>query len=108
MASPGPALVASGRGAFGEGIATLHVTIEADKMPTARSKKADPYIGAQIRAARLERGMSQAALGDALGVSFQQIQKYEKGANRISAGCLFELAEFLEKPLQWFFPARKR
>jgi len=77
-------------------------------MPTARSKKADLYIGSQIRAARIERGISQTALGDVLGITFQQIQKYKKGSNRISAGALFELAEFLDKPLLWFFPAPKR
>ena len=77
-------------------------------MPTVKSKKTDVYIGSQIRAARLERGVSQTELGVVVGISFQQVQKYEKGSNRISAGALFELAEFLDKPLQWFFPARKR
>ena len=77
-------------------------------MPTVKSKKTDVYIGSQIRAARLERGISQTELGVVIGISFQQVQKYENGSNRISAGALFELAEFLDKPLQSFFPARKR
>ena len=77
-------------------------------MPTVKSKKTDVYIGTQIRAARLECGVSQTALGEVLGISFQQVQKYEKGYNRISAGAMFELAEFFDKPLQWFFPVRKR
>jgi transcriptional regulator with XRE-family HTH domain len=57
---------------------------------------------------RLERGISQTALGEVLGVAFQQVQKYEKGTNRVSAGALFELAEFFDKPVQWFFPEQKR
>ncbi|MDP1340930.1 helix-turn-helix domain-containing protein, partial [Klebsiella variicola] len=49
------------------------------------------------------RGHSQAALGEAIGVSFQQIQKYERGANRLSASTLFGLAVFLELRIEWFF-----
>ena len=77
-------------------------------MPTVKSKKTNVYIGSQIRAARLERRVSQTELGGVIGISFQQVQKYEKGSNRISAGALFELAEFFDKPVQWFFPAQKR
>jgi transcriptional regulator with XRE-family HTH domain len=77
-------------------------------MPTVKSKKTDVYIGSQIRTARLERGLSQTELGVVIGISFQQVQKYEKGSNRISAGALFELAEFLDEPVQWFFPGGGR
>jgi DNA-binding XRE family transcriptional regulator len=100
-------LISGASPAFITGVTAPHGTIESDEMPTARSKKADLYIGTQIRAARLERGISQTALGDVLDITFQQIQKYENGTNRISAGALFELAEFLDKPVTWFFPTRK-
>ena len=65
-------------------------------------------IGTLIRRYRQDAGLSQEKLAEMVGVSFQQIQKYENGANRISAGALFELAGFLDKPLLWFFPDRRR
>ena len=55
----------------------------------------DCHVGQQIKIRRVLQGISQAALAASIGVSFQQIQKYEKGANRISAGHLFELARAL-------------
>ncbi len=48
-------------------------------------------------------GLSQKALGNTLGVSFQQIQKYEKGLNRVSAGCLLEIAQKLQVPISFFY-----
>ncbi|WP_297511045.1 helix-turn-helix transcriptional regulator [uncultured Caulobacter sp.] len=63
----------------------------------------DLHVGARVRLARGIRGHSQAALGEAIGVSFQQIQKYERGANRLSASTLFGLAVFLELRIEWFF-----
>lgn len=63
----------------------------------------DQHVGARLRRARSLRGHSQAALGEAVGVTFQQIQKYERGANRLSASTLFRLAAFLEFPVEWFF-----
>jgi transcriptional regulator with XRE-family HTH domain len=63
----------------------------------------DEYIGARMRKGRLAFNMSQESLGDVLGVSFQQIQKYEKGANRVSAARLFEICEALEVPLASMF-----
>lgn len=53
----------------------------------------DVAMGATIRRLRVERGISQEALGDAVGLTFQQIQKYERGANRISASRLYDVAE---------------
>lgn len=64
----------------------------------------DLYVGARIREARLDLGLSQDKTAEWLGISFQQIQKYERGANRISAGRLAQLSKFLEKPISWFFP----
>jgi len=56
----------------------------------------DVEVGLNLRRARLARGFSQTELGDALGISFQQIQKYERGANRVSASMLVKAARFLE------------
>ena len=53
-------------------------------------------------------GISQEQLGDALGLTFQQIQKYECGANRVSASRLFELAESLDVPVQYFYEGLSR
>jgi transcriptional regulator with XRE-family HTH domain len=63
----------------------------------------DRYVGERIRQRRNELGISQGALGEALGVTFQQIQKYERGTNRISAGRLFGLANLFEVQLSYFF-----
>jgi transcriptional regulator with XRE-family HTH domain len=63
----------------------------------------DAYIGAQIRDRRSAAGLSQAALGDKVGVSFQQIQKYECGVNRVTAARLFEVCEALDVSLASMF-----
>ncbi len=63
----------------------------------------DVHVGGRVRLRRMVVGMSQDALGKALGLTFQQIQKYEKGANRIGAGRLKQLSEILEVPVQFFF-----
>jgi transcriptional regulator with XRE-family HTH domain len=72
----------------------------------ANKRSGDPRdmeIGKRIRALRLERGLSQTELGNLLGVTFQQIQKYEKGANRVAAGRLQRVAEALEVPITFFY-----
>jgi transcriptional regulator with XRE-family HTH domain len=63
----------------------------------------DKYIGKKIQELRLARGLSRQELGDKIGVTHQQCQKYEKGLNRISAGRLMLIATVLEKPIQYFF-----
>lgn len=63
----------------------------------------DVLIGAKIRAARIAKGMSQEKLGEHIGLTFQQIQKYERGKNRISAGRLDQMAQVLDCPLLWLF-----
>ncbi|MRX32782.1 helix-turn-helix transcriptional regulator [Aminobacter sp. MDW-2] len=65
------------------------------KHSTLSAADIDKIVGANIRRIRNVIGMSQQALGDALGVTFQQVQKYEKGTNRISAGKLYQSAEIL-------------
>lgn len=64
---------------------------------------ADIYAGKQIRRLRKSRGFSQVALADALGVSFQQVQKYERGQNRITVGKISQIARFFNMPIIYFF-----
>ena len=68
-----------------------------------RSNDIDELVGRNIRLSRLNRGMTQTKLAEALGVTFQQIQKYEKGKNRISAGRLFAIAGLFGVPVSAFF-----
>ncbi len=63
----------------------------------------DVHVGNRVRMRRMLVGMSQEKLGQKLGLTFQQIQKYEKGANRISASRLFQISEILGVPVQFFF-----
>jgi transcriptional regulator with XRE-family HTH domain len=63
----------------------------------------DGEIGRRIRIRRLEVRMSQSSLGEALDLTFQQVQKYEKGSNRVSAGRLQRIAEILDVPVTFFF-----
>jgi transcriptional regulator with XRE-family HTH domain len=72
-------------------------------MPKRRSDKRDIEVGHRVRAFRLQKGLSQEKLADQLGVTFQQVQKYEKGTNRIAAGRLQRIAEILEVPITDFF-----
>lgn len=69
----------------------------------ARIKDIDELIGQRLRAARLGAGMSQEHAGQAIGLTFQQIQKYEKGMNRISPGKLAMLADLFGRPIAWFY-----
>ena len=62
----------------------------------------DAYICTRMRDGRIALGLSQEALGEKLGVSFQQVQKYEKGVNRVSAARLFEICKALKIPLSMF------
>lgn len=63
----------------------------------------DLYVGGRVRMRRMLVGLSQEKLGDALGVTFQQIQKYEKGANRIGASRLHQIAQVLGVPVSFFY-----
>src|SRR6267154_6366739 len=66
----------------------------------------DVYVGGRVRTRRLLLGMNQEELGRKLGLTFQQVQKYESGANRVSASRLWEIAAILRTPLAYFFPAK--
>ena len=63
----------------------------------------DKYVGSRIRMRRLMLGMTQEKLSDGLGLTFQQVQKYENGKNRIGAGCLQHISHILQVPVPFFF-----
>jgi transcriptional regulator with XRE-family HTH domain len=63
----------------------------------------DKYVGSRVRMRRMMLGMSQEKLGDALDLTFQQVQKYEKGTNRIGASRLQQISQILEVPVSFFF-----
>lgn len=68
-----------------------------------RRNKVDVYVGQRLRQSRVLAGFSQEDLGQRVGLTFQQVQKYEKGLNRIGAGRLYEFARVLEVPLGFFY-----
>jgi transcriptional regulator with XRE-family HTH domain len=72
-------------------------------MPLNDPNPIDVYVGNRVRMRRIFLGLSQTKLGDALGIAFQQVQKYEKGTNRISASRLQHIAELLQVPVSFFF-----
>ena len=78
---------------------------------TAHPHPVDQHVGQRLRLRRSLLGMSQERLGERLGLTFQQVQKYERGSNRIGASRLFEVAAILDVPVTWFFegfgPERK-
>jgi transcriptional regulator with XRE-family HTH domain len=63
----------------------------------------DKHVGSRVRMRRMMLSMSQEKLGDALGLTFQQVQKYEKGTNRIGASRLQQIAQILQVPVSFFF-----
>jgi len=63
----------------------------------------DVHVGKQLRLRRTALGMSQERLGEGLDLTFQQVQKYERGSNRISASKLYDVAKILDVPVSWFF-----
>jgi transcriptional regulator with XRE-family HTH domain len=63
----------------------------------------DLHVGSRVRMRRKMLGISQERLADALGLTFQQVQKYERGTNRVSASKLYEIASFLSTPVSYFF-----
>src|SRR5262245_56571422 len=71
--------------------------------PTKAPKLTDKYVGARVRMRRLMVGMSQEKLAAALGLTFQQVQKYENGTNRIGASRLQAIAQSLQVPVAFFF-----
>jgi transcriptional regulator with XRE-family HTH domain len=76
----------------------------SDRLPNA----IDRHVASRLRLRRLEVGMTQTQLAQAVGVTFQQLQKYEGATNRISAGALYQLALTLDVPVQYFFDGLSR
>ena len=72
-------------------------------MPKKQANPIDGQVGNRVRLRRMLIGMSQERLGELLGLTFQQVQKYEKGVNRIGAGRLFEVARILGVPIDYFY-----
>lgn len=95
---------------FGRIISEVALRKEEERLALERSATAlDKRIGRRVRARRLEIGMSQERLAEVLGVTFQQVQKYEKGVNRIAASRLFDIAAALDMPVaQFFAPATEQ
>ncbi|MBK8173856.1 MAG: helix-turn-helix domain-containing protein [Rhodospirillales bacterium] len=78
-------------------------SIEADRSPPGIPNPVDIHVGSRVRLRRTLLGLSQEKLGEAVGLTFQQIQKYERGANRIGASRLFEFSRILDVPVSFFF-----
>lgn len=72
-------------------------------MPTKVPNPVDKYVGSRVRMRRIMLGMSQERLGEALGLTFQQVQKYEKGTNRVGASRIQQISEILEVPVSFLF-----
>ncbi|MBV8937093.1 MAG: helix-turn-helix transcriptional regulator [Alphaproteobacteria bacterium] len=71
--------------------------------PASRTQDIDRHVGARIRERRIMLGFTQQQLADLIGVTYQQAHKYERGINRVSAGRLFEVAQVLSVPVNYFF-----
>ena len=80
--------------------------VQPNGVETVNPRKSNPidvHVGGRVRLRRMLLGMSQEKLGESLGLTFQQVQKYEKGSNRIGASRLFDLARILGVNIQYFF-----
>lgn len=73
------------------------------RMPSGKPNPVDVHVGARVRLRRTLLGLSQEKLGESLGLTFQQVQKYERGANRIGASRLYDLSRVLDVPMSYFF-----
>src|SRR5512134_1770628 len=74
-----------------------------ERLPPGTPNPVDVHVGGRVRLRRTLLGLSQEKLGEAVGLTFQQIQKYERGANRIGASRLFEFSRILDVPVSFFF-----
>src|SRR6185437_14824310 len=84
-------------------ISTEDASSEETPRGSRRANPMDVHVGSRVRLRRMLLGMSQEKLGQHLGLTFQQVQKYEKGVNRIGASRLFDLAKVLGVPVQFFY-----
>jgi len=79
---------------------------DVQRIPAGRPGIPNPidiHVGSRIRQRRIMKGMSQTNLGDALGLTFQQVQKYERGTNRVGASRLWDLSHVLDVPIMYFY-----
>jgi transcriptional regulator with XRE-family HTH domain len=76
---------------------------KAGPLPKKQANPVDGQVGNRVRLRRMLVGMSQERLGELLGLTFQQVQKYEKGVNRIGAGRLYQVAQILGVPINYFY-----
>jgi len=82
---------------------TQRRTSSRGRTPSGNPNPIDVHVGARVRLRRTLLGMSQEKLGEALGLTFQQVQKYERGANRVGASRLFDLSRVMDVPVSFFF-----
>ena len=75
----------------------------SNKKTKGTPSEMDVHVGQRLRVRRSLLGLSQEKLAESLGITFQQVQKYERGTNRVSAGRLFDLGNILEVPVSYFF-----
>lgn len=80
----------------------------ATRLKLVRPRPVDAHVGARMRLRRTMLGMSQEKLAHALGLTFQQVQKYERGTNRVGSSRLYELSKILDVPIQFFFDEMSR
>jgi len=80
-----------------------HKPRKVTRLPPGTPNPVDVHVGGRVRLRRTLLGISQERLGDAVGLTFQQIQKYERGANRIGASRIYELSRILDVPVSFFF-----
>jgi transcriptional regulator with XRE-family HTH domain len=82
----------------------MSLSVSGEKpMSVKAPNPVDKYVGSRIRMRRIMLGMSQEKLGESLGLTFQQIQKYEKGTNRVGASRLQQISEILQVPVAFLF-----
>lgn len=84
-------------------VGTVSRRASRGRTPSGRPNPIDVHVGARVRLRRTLMGMSQEKLGELLGLTFQQVQKYERGANRIGASRLYDLSRVLDVPVSYFF-----
>jgi transcriptional regulator with XRE-family HTH domain len=84
-------------------VAGPNSNFRVETLPKKHANPVDAQVGSRVRLRRMLIGMSQERLGELLGLTFQQVQKYEKGVNRIGAGRLFDVARILGVPIDYFY-----
>src|ERR1700710_1735968 len=73
------------------------------RMPSGKPNPVDVHVGSRVRLRRTLLGMSQGNLGEAIGLTFQQVQKYESGTNRMGGSRLYDISQALDVPVSFFF-----